>query len=410
MLFLLVVAGKPIPHTVPHSPMKIRFSQACFAALLLLIPAALQAHPTPDIPVRTHFQGNGAATVSVEVDPRCLDADPNLAPSLKAAGFQALTDAERTKLREEAGALVSRCVEFFLEPVGRIQPELAFEFTAKGGTPISPEEEAVVLTGKWNTTLASGLTGWRIRSTPASKLSVVFQNVIRGESHPRMAVLFPGESSFVLSLEGLTSGSSTGIPENAVSPVPTAGDGWSAFLSFLRQGFVHVLPEGADHILFVLGLFLLSRNWRPLVAQVTMFTLAHSVTLACATFGWIHAPAAVIEPIIAASIVAIAVENIFHPEYTPWRLVLVFGFGLVHGLGFASALGNYHLTQGALAAGLLGFNAGVESAQLAVIGIALLATVWLRKPELYRRWIVIPGSLAIAAAGGWWTFERLFLA
>jgi hypothetical protein len=254
------------------------------------------------------------------------------------------------------------------------------------------------------------LTGWRIRSTPASKLSVVFQNVIRGESHPRMAVLFPGESSFVLSLDGLTTATSPSVPTDAVSPVPTAADGWHAFFSFLRHGFVHVLPLGADHILFVLGLFLLSRKWRPLVAQVTMFTLAHSVSLAFATLGWIHAPAAVIEPIIAASIAAIAVENIFRPTYTPWRLLLVFGFGLVHGLGFASALRDYQLTKGTLAAGLIGFNVGVEFAQLTVIAIAFLATVWLRKPELYRKWIVVPGSLAIALAGGWWTFERIFLA
>jgi hydrogenase/urease accessory protein HupE len=391
--------------------MKLTFSQVCFAFLALLFLSAHSslAHATPDIPVRTFFPGDGSAQITVEIDPRSFDADPNLCPSMNGSALNALSPEQKNDLKKKAGELTSRCVEFFLEPIGRLKPELAFDFTAKGGTPAAPTEEIVVLTGRCETPLAMGLTGWRVRSTPENKLSVVFQNVIRGEAHPRIAVLFPGESSFVLDLTGLTPASQPKAQADAVSTQKSAGDGWSTLGYFLRHGFLHVLPQGLDHILFVLGLFLLSRNWRPMLAQVTMFTLAHSVTLALATLGWIHAPASVIEPVISASIAAVALENIWRPSYSRWRLALVFGFGLVHGLGFASGLKDYHLSSTSLLSSLIGFNLGVESAQIAVLAIALLLTSWLREPALYRNWIVLPGSAAIALAGAWWTVERVFL-
>ena len=157
----------------------------------------------------------------------------------------------------------------------------------------------------------------------------------------------------------------------------------------------------------MLGLFLLSRTWKPLLAQVTTFTLAHSVTLALATLGMVKAAPAVVEPIIAASIAFVALENIFRPRYTHWRLLVVLGFGLVHGLGFASALSERELPRDLLAIGLAGFNVGVEGGQLAVIAAAFLLTGWLRNPVHYRRWVVIPGSIAIALCGVWWTIERI---
>jgi hypothetical protein len=159
--------------------------------------------------------------------------------------------------------------------------------------------------------------------------------------------------------------------------------------------------------LFVLGLFLLSRSWRPLLLQVSTFTLAHSVTLVLATLGVVNVRASIVEPVIAASIAAVAIENIVHPRYTPWRLLVVFAFGLVHGLGFASALSPLNLPTAALASGLVGFNLGVEGGQLAVITLAFLVTAWVRNPEQYRRWIVIPGSALIAAMGLFWMVQRV---
>lgn len=383
-----------------HRPM-----QAAFFLLLTLALVTARAHPIPDIPVRTFFPGDGTARVKVEVDPRCFAADPDLEPSLVPAKLAEKTAEQRTELEHKAADLVQRCIEFTLDPVGRIQPEFRFTFTGKGEAPLAGAEDVVVLTGEWRTTLAAGLSGWRIRSTPEAKLSVVFQNIIRGETHPRLAVLFPGEKSYTLDLAGLAV--VPAAPDaTRIAAAGTRADGWSTFVAFLRQGFVHVVPEGVDHILFVLGLFLLSRAWRPLLAQVSTFTLAHSVTLALATLGFVRVPASVVEPVIAASIAVVALENIFRPHYTPWRLLVVFIFGLIHGLGFAGALGDLDLPQRSLIAGLVGFNLGVEGGQLVVLATAFIATIWLREPAHYRRWIVIPGSTAIALLGTWWAVQR----
>ncbi len=386
-----------------------RRTQAAFYIFFLFLLASVSiAHPIPDIPVRTFLPGDGTARVLVEVDPRCFEDDPETAPSLLPFGFSAVTPAEREAMKLRAAELVRRSVEFTLEPIGKMQPEFTFSFTGKSAAPIGGEEDPIVLTGEWKTQLAAGLTGWRIRSLPEGKLSVVFQNIVRGESHPRIAVLFPGETSFTLELATLTGSNATPQTGERVAATPSAGDGWSTFWQYLRQGFRHVVPEGMDHILFVLGLFLLCREWKPLLAQVTTFTLAHSVTLALATIGAVNVSPDVVEPIISASIVFVALENIFRPRYTYWRLVLVFSFGLIHGLGFAGALKELELPSGSLAAGLVGFNVGVEGGQLAVIFIAFLATFWVRDPASYRKWVVIPGSLYIALRGAWWTVERVF--
>jgi len=176
---------------------------------------------------------------------------------------------------------------------------------------------------------------------------------------------------------------------------------------FLALGFWHIIPDGPDHILFVLGLFLLSAHLKPLLWQVTAFTLAHSVTLALAMNGILELKASFVEPLIAASIAFIAIENLFTTKLQPWRPILVFAFGLLHGLGFASVLSNLHLPAGQFGPAIIGFNIGVEMGQLAVIALAFAAVGWLRKRENYRSLIIIPGSLAIAIIGIYWTIERV---
>jgi hypothetical protein len=185
-------------------------------------------------------------------------------------------------------------------------------------------------------------------------------------------------------------------------------DARSTFYSFARQGFVHVLPLGLDHILFVLGLFFLSRKWKPILYQVSVFTVAHTITLGLATLELISAPSHVVEPIIAASIAVVALENIFFPNYRHSRLFIVFFFGLIHGLGFAGALSAFDLDPASLVIGLLGFNLGVEFGQLAVIAIAFFLTFWLKDEEKYRKIAVVPCSTLIALMGTYWTIERIF--
>lgn len=183
-----------------------------------------------------------------------------------------------------------------------------------------------------------------------------------------------------------------------------------AFVAYIPIGFDHILPKGLDHILFVLGLFFFSARLRPLVWQVTAFTLAHTVTLALGSLGWVSVPGQIVEPLIAASIVFVAVENIFVRRMRPWRPIVIFGFGLLHGLGFASVLAEFGLPQAQFIPALLGFNIGVEMGQLTVIALAFgLVGYWFRDKIWYRGRIAIPASVLIAAVGSYWCVERVFL-
>jgi hypothetical protein len=188
---------------------------------------------------------------------------------------------------------------------------------------------------------------------------------------------------------------------------PFAPRRWtSRFGEYLVLGYTHILPKGLDHILFVVGLFLLAARLRPVLIQVTTFTVAHSLTLALALYGVVALPATVVEPLIALSIVYVAIENLRTRRLTPWRIALVFLFGLLHGLGFAGVLTGLALPRTDLALGLVGFNLGVEAGQLTVIAIAALVVGrWRARPWFHTR-VVMPASLAIAAVGGYWTIAR----
>ncbi len=179
-------------------------------------------------------------------------------------------------------------------------------------------------------------------------------------------------------------------------------------LDYIVVGFDHIAPKGLDHILFVMGLFLLSAHLRPLLTQVTMFTLAHTITLALGALGIVTVSGAIVEPLIAASIVFVAVENLFTDRLTKWRPFLIFGFGLLHGLGFASVLGEFGLPAEQFIPALIAFNIGVEIGQLAVILACFLAVgLWFRDKVWYHSYIVIPASTAIAVVAGYWFLERI---
>ncbi len=183
---------------------------------------------------------------------------------------------------------------------------------------------------------------------------------------------------------------------------------WQTLVNYIAVGFDHIVPKGLDHILFVVGLFLLSTQLRPLLIQVTSFTLAHSVTLALGIFGVISVSPAIVEPLIAASIVYVCVENIFHEKLSRLRPVLVFMFGLLHGLGFASVLTEFGLSQGNFVSGLIGFNIGVELGQLAVIAACFIAFgYWFGKKSWYHTRITIPASVVIAIIAAYWFIERV---
>lgn len=180
---------------------------------------------------------------------------------------------------------------------------------------------------------------------------------------------------------------------------------------YMKLGFTHIIPEGFDHILFVVGLCLLSNKIKVILWQATAFTIAHSLTLALSMRNIIVAPPAIVEPVIALSILFVAVENILLSGLKPWRVALVFLFGLVHGLGFASSLNEIGLPRNKFLTSILSFNIGVELGQVAVIlTVFALIVIPFGKRENYRRKFVYPISAAIALTAFYWTIERVFFA
>ena len=185
---------------------------------------------------------------------------------------------------------------------------------------------------------------------------------------------------------------------------------WETFFEYIPIGFDHIIPKGLDHILFVLGLFFLAAGFRALIWQISAFTVAHTITLAAGALGWVVVAPSVVEPLIAASIVFIAVENVLSNRLHTWRPLVVFCFGLLHGLGFASVLGEFGLPRDQFIPALIGFNLGVEFGQIVVIIIAfLLVGLAFRKRAWYRSRIASPASTMIGLIGAWWFFERVFL-
>ncbi len=188
----------------------------------------------------------------------------------------------------------------------------------------------------------------------------------------------------------------------------------STAMLYIGIGIGHILPDGADHILFVLAILLASVRFKALIWQISAFTVAHTATLGLAASGIITPSSAIVEPLIAFTIAFVAIENLFFKDMTKWRPLVVFGFGLIHGLGFAGFFGELGLPPGQFWSALIGFNVGVEIGQLSVIVLAALIGFWIRRMlqdpagvARYRSYIVRPGSALIGLTGLWWGITRL---
>lgn len=187
----------------------------------------------------------------------------------------------------------------------------------------------------------------------------------------------------------------------------TGGSRLSSIFGYLKIGFVHIVPRGLDHMLFVVGLFLLAPRIRPLLIQVSAFTVAHTITLALSVLGVFSLPLSIVEPLIALSIALVAFENIITDRIHPWRPILVFLFGLLHGLGFAGVLGDIGLPQGDFIWALILFNVGVEFGQLFVLMCVFALCFFFMKKSWYRKCLTMPASFLIGLVGLYWTIERL---
>ena len=388
-----------------------------FLKITLLIPllsAHLNGHPIPDIPVIGKFNSDGNCSIYTEIDTRSFAEDPEQVPFLTNSAFKKLSDSNKTDLILQAKSMIENALQIRFGNNDWYLPEFIFGFVEQDGGDLS-EENIFVLQGQYDISLDKNSSSYQIRSLEDAPYDLVFTNQINGKPQRRVNVLFPNEESFKFDLSFIDG---KPIAQNEVEQKPVSiaeknseerkEDARSTFYSFTRQGFVHVLPLGLDHILFVLGLFFLSRKWRPILYQVSVFTVAHTITLGLATLELISAPSHVVEPIIAASIAVVALENIFFPNYRHSRLFIVFFFGLIHGLGFAGALSAFDLDPTSLVIGLLGFNVGVEFGQLAVITIVFFLTFWLKGETKYRKIAVVPCSILIALMGIYWTIERIF--
>jgi hydrogenase/urease accessory protein HupE len=230
---------------------------------------------------------------------------------------------------------------------------------------------------------------WRYAWTFAS-YAVTVRNAAAGS--PTIEWLEGGQSSAPFTL-------------NAPEPPP---DRVGTARRYLALGFTHIVPGGLDHVLFVLGVYLLSGRARSVLWQVSAFTVAHSITLGLSMYGLVSVSPRIVEPLIALSIAYVAIENIFLSELKSWRVALVFAFGLLHGMGFAGALKELGLPRSEFVTALLTFNIGVEAGQLAVIGTSFLLVGWYSvHRDWYRSRIVVPASLAIACTALYWTIQRL---
>lgn len=379
---------------MPKSPLR-RF----LAKVVLLLCLSMAA-----LPVGGHEVRPSVADVTVGAEAVDLRIRMSLEPMLAGMNVAGLEDTNDSPLADRHDALRAEPPEVLSSALTGAWPQLAAKFVIFAG-------ETVVLPRLIEAQIPDvGNTG-----LPRDSVLVLQADLPPDGSAVRIGWTADLGSLVVRQAEGDIDSYAALLSDGALSdPLPrealAADSAGAVFARYIVSGFEHIVPRGLDHILFVLGLFLFSLQMRPLLLQVTAFTLAHTVTLALASLGIVSVPAAIVEPLIAASIVYVAVENIRGGRIGFWRVAVVFGFGLLHGLGFASVLGDVGLQEGRFVIGLIGFNIGVELGQLSVIAaaFALVAAPFGRRPW-YRARIAIPASGAIAAVGAWWAFERVFL-
>jgi hydrogenase/urease accessory protein HupE len=249
----------------------------------------------------------------------------------------------------------------------------------------------------------------RFERTNESRLSLVSNFIARLPFGHREFVSVQTAGGAILG-EGMLSSNANGfqIDLPASAAFAARSDAIHPFFVFLMLGVEHILT-GYDHLLFLFGLLVVCRNMRSILTVITCFTIAHSITLALAAFGVVQLPAKIVEPLIAASITYVGIENLLRGESAKHRWLITFCFGLVHGLGFAGALKESGIGSGqfGIILPLVGFNLGVEIGQLSVAAVVLPILWHLRKrPGLMRQWGPL-GSVAVTVAGSYWLLERI---
>lgn len=352
------------------------------AALVISAARPALAHEIGTTQVTATFAKDGTYRVEIAVDPDAL-----------LTRLQILDTGDVTTIadRQQRDAAIARLLPLFLRAAelrvdGQLLTPSADYRAASALGDLAQAPGMVVLTGA----APAGAQSFTLSYALASGTFALVAHVM--DSAAQTFWLEGGKASAPISL-------------TAPPPPPSRLE---VAARYFALGFTHILPKGLDHILFVVGLFLLSTRWRSVLLQVSAFTLAHSITLGLTIYGVVSLPARVVEPMIALSIAYVAVENLVTTELKSWRVALVFAFGLLHGMGFAGVLRDLGLPRADFLTALLTFNVGVEAGQLVVVGMAFAAVAYWRANGLaYRRFIVQPASVAIACLGVYWTVQRL---
>jgi hydrogenase/urease accessory protein HupE len=325
-----------------------------------------------------------AETLVARIGPEYTDTDesPNAAEYNR---LRAMAPAElATEFKAFAPAMLDR-LELEVDGQRVLLSYEGIEIPDPGDLELS-RDSTVQLSGKIPPNSASLVWRW-----PAEYGSNVLRLSTARSNETYSAWLKTGESSEVVTI-------SDGVAPRSRGEIAA---------NYVKIGFEHIVPKGVDHILFVVGIFLLSAHLRPLLWQVTAFTVAHTITLGMSIYGLIDVPAGIVEPLIALSIAYVGIENCLFATLKPWRVALVFMFGLLHGMGFAGVLTEIGLPPSEFLTALITFNVGVEFGQLTVIAGAFLLVGWWRDRDWYRARIVIPFSLVISVVGLYWTVERI---
>ncbi|MFN0152253.1 MAG: HupE/UreJ family protein [bacterium] len=350
------------------------------------------AHEWSLTETRAQFDSRGGYTFELLFDADALlyGVAPGHLAAADSASLRALSREERGRRVEELRAFFARAVEIRFDDV-LVAP--AVWFSSRGETQGSavPASSGDGLPGNrisFGGERPRGARAFTIRA-PES-FGTLLLSIQRDEGAPARRIVKPGMESDAIALSDRGGASRLAI-----------------IALYARLGFEHILPKGLDHILFVVGLFLLSARTSALLKQVTAFTIAHSLTLALSMYGVITLPGRVVEPLIALSIAYVAIENLVTSELKPWRPLVVFGFGLLHGLGFAGVLRELGLPRSEFLVAIVSFNVGVELGQLAVIALAFAGVGWWRRHRAYRSRVVVPASAAIALVGVFWAVQRI---
>ena len=331
----------------------------------------------------------------IDVDALALGAPPNADSAELQRQLAAMGPDELAAALGQAERVIRTRTRLKFD---ELEPELRIAFPQQGaaGRGYAGEPTFLGTVVRISGSVPSGAQTLRLRLSRAFgpvQLTIFEQSSMRSVRQ----VLEPGAESAPFRLGG------------AASTQPAVRDSsgfWSLVAGYFKLGFEHILPKGLDHILFVIALCLTFVSPARLVAEVTAFTLAHSLTLALAITDVVAAPARLIETLIAVSIAWVAIENCVRRENSKSRILVVLAFGLLHGLGFAGVLRELGMGAGHFGATLAAFNLGVEAGQVVVVLGSLLLIAGFRQRSWYRARIAIPISLVFGLVGSVWAIER----